>query len=100
MKRARADRATATAKETRVTATMVAVMMANSAKDSVRPYNNQLRGSDDNNSKGKEEDEGSKGDGDGGYNDNVDKRDHGVGNDGKWQRVTKIAQVHTAQQTT
>ncbi len=77
------DRAMVTAKETRVTATMVLVMMANGAKDSARPHNNQLRGSDDDNSKGDKEDEGGKGNGDGGYGDDVDERDHGGGNDSK-----------------
>ncbi len=46
MKRARVDRAAVTAKETRVMTTMKVVMKANRAKNSVRPHNNQLRGSD------------------------------------------------------
>jgi hypothetical protein len=71
MKRARVDRARAIAKETRVMATMVAAMMANCTKDSVRSHNNQLRGSDDDNSKGNEDDEGVKGDGDGRYGKDV-----------------------------
>jgi hypothetical protein len=40
MKRVRVDRATVTAKETRVMVTRVAAMMANSAKDSAWPHNN------------------------------------------------------------
>ncbi len=40
MKRARVDRATVTAKETRVRATTVVAMMANIAKDSARSHNN------------------------------------------------------------
>jgi hypothetical protein len=83
MKRARVERAMATAKETRVTLTMVVAMMANGNKDSGRLHNNQLRGSDDDNSKGDKEEEGSKGNGDGSYDDDVDKIDHGSGNDGK-----------------
>ncbi len=59
--------------------------MTNHAKDSARLHNIQLRGSDNNNSKGYEEDEGGKGDGDGSYGNNVGKRDHGSGNDGKRQ---------------
>ncbi len=43
--------------------------MANSAKDSGSPPNNQLRGSDDDNNEGNKEYEGSKGNGDGGYGD-------------------------------
>ncbi len=84
MIRGRMDRATTTAKETRVMATTMAAMMANGIEDSARPHSNQLRGSDNNNSKGGEEDEGGKGEGDGSYGDDVDKRDHGGGNDGKW----------------
>jgi hypothetical protein len=60
--------------------------MANSTKDTARPHNNQLRGSDEDTSKGDKEDEGGKGDSDGGYGDDVDERDHGGGNDGKWQQ--------------
>ncbi len=44
MKRVRVDKATVTEKETRATATMVAAMMANSAKDSARPHNNHHKG--------------------------------------------------------
>jgi hypothetical protein len=44
----------------------------------------QLRGSDNDSSEGNKEDEGSKGNSDGGYGEDVDKRDHGGGNDGKW----------------
>jgi hypothetical protein len=40
MKRVRVDRAMVTAKETRVTVTRVAAMMANGAKDSAWPHNN------------------------------------------------------------
>jgi hypothetical protein len=54
MKRARVDRGMVRAKETRVTATTVAVMMANGAKDSARPHNNQLRGSDNANREGQQ----------------------------------------------
>jgi hypothetical protein len=79
MKRARVDRATMTAKVTSVTATMVAAMMAKSAK----LHNNQLRGSDTSNSKGDKEDEGGKGNGDGSYGEDVDERDHGGSNDNK-----------------
>jgi hypothetical protein len=43
MKSVRVDRATATAKETRVMVATVAVMMENSIKGSARPHNNQLR---------------------------------------------------------
>ncbi len=50
MNKARVDWATATANKTRVMATTVAEMMANGAKDSVRPHNNQLRGSEEDNS--------------------------------------------------
>jgi hypothetical protein len=82
MKRARVDRATVTAKETRVTATTVVAMMANGAKDIARPHNYQLRGSANYNSKGNKN---GKGVGDSGYGDNVNKRDHGGGDDGKWQ---------------
>jgi hypothetical protein len=71
IKRVRVDRATVKAKERRVTATTVVVMMANGTKVSARPPNNQLRGSGDNNSEGDKEDEGSKGDGDGGYGDDL-----------------------------
>ena len=85
LKRVRVDRAMVTAKETRVTATMVLVMMANGAKDSARPHNNQLRGSDEDNSEGNEEDEGGKGNGGSGYGDHVNERGHGGGNDGEWQ---------------
>jgi hypothetical protein len=86
MKRARVDSAMATAKETRVAVTAVAAMMANGTKDSARPHNNQLRGTDDNNSKGNKEDEGSKGNGDSGYSDNVNERDCGGSNDGKHEQ--------------
>ncbi len=44
MKRVRVDKATVTAKETRVMATMVVVMISNSTKDSAMPHNNQLSG--------------------------------------------------------
>ncbi len=53
-----------------MTATTVTAMMANSDNYSARPRKHQLRGSDNNNSKGNEEDEGGKGDGDGSFNDN------------------------------
>jgi hypothetical protein len=59
-------------------------MMANGAKDSARLHNNQLRGSDNDNSEGNKEDEGGNGDSNSGYGDNVVKRDHGSGDDGIW----------------
>jgi hypothetical protein len=86
IKRVRVDRAMATAKETRVTATIVEAMVVNNAKDSARPHNNQLRGNDDDNSKGNKDNEGGKGKGEGSYDDDVKERDHGSGNDGKQQQ--------------
>ncbi len=91
------DRAMATAKETRVTATMVAAMMANGSKDGARPHSNQLRGSKDNNSKGNEEDEGGKGNGDGSYGEDVDKRDHSSCNDDKRQQRQRESTQHNNQ---
>jgi hypothetical protein len=86
MKRARVDRETVTAKETRVMATTVVAMMANGSKDSVRPLISQLRGSDNDNSEGNKKDEVGKGNGEGSYGDDVDERDHSSGYDGKWHR--------------
>jgi hypothetical protein len=97
MKRVRVDRAMATAKETRVTATMVVMMMANGTKDSARPHNNQLRGNENDNSKGNKEDEGSKDNGDSVYSDDVNERNHSSGDDGKRQQRQRKSTQHNNQ---